>query len=831
MIGTLLEKLFVSVGVDLTGLGEGMSEATREVKRLSDDLKRDFGKVGESWKATGEKMVKVGAVMSAGITAPLVLFGKHAAQAAIDAEEMESAFNVVFGNMAGDVRKWAEETGNAMGRSTQEMERGALAFQELFGKALDPAKAAEMSKQFAVLTQDLSSFKNLSIDVARQKLFSGLTGEAEPLRAVGVFLNDAAVEAKLLQMGIQGVNGKFTDQEKILGRAAIIREQLANADGDVIRTADSAANRIRASQSAYEELSITVGAVLIPAITPLIGVITNLLEGFNQLEPGTQSFIIGAAAIAAAVGPIITAMGALITVAGAIMPALGAAIPMLGGLVGGFGGLLAVLAPALPLIAAIGAAGYLIYENWEKIAPVLSEFWEAASEALGPPILALISTVSSAFQALWTGPIGDGIRTAMGYFLQFQAAYASALGSAFVAVLQSALSVLTAVFQQIGDAIRVVNAILTGDWAGAWGGAWAIVNRALAGIPDLAAKMVGQLREWLITRMDAIWQWVIGKVGSVKQAFFELYDAVVGHSYIPDMVDGIGANMARLQALMVDPAAKATKSTGEAFRNLASNVSNVLDRLFPLQAQLRAVMEDMATLDKARAAGQISGPVYDAARAKLEQERSGIRDQSSPSAIGAITADVGPLTVALGDLSAALAPLPRLTTDAEFALQEFGQGLGDTIMMTLRDVLSGRLKDVARDLLNRFFAGAITDALKALEKGLFGEGGLGGFLGGLFSKVISGRAVGGPVVPGRAYTVGSGELFQPSQSGRVLSRSDAMRAVGGGGGGRVLRVEVDKSDYFDVKVREIAAPVVQSGIGQYDAVVGDRVDSNFKRRA
>lgn len=720
MIGTLLEKLFVSVGVDLTGLGEGMSEATREVKRLSDDLKRDFGKVGESWKATGEKMVKVGAVMSAGITAPLVLFGKQAAQASIDAAEMESAFDVVFGNMSGSVRQWAEETGNAMGRSTQEIERGALAFQELFGKALDPAKATEMSKQFAVLTQDLSSFKNLSTEVAQQKLFSGLSGEAEPLRSVGVFINDAAVEAKLLEMGIKGVNGKFTDQEKILGRAAVIREQLANADGDVMRTADSAANRIRASQSAYEELSITVGTVLIPALMPLVQAVTSVLEAFNTLDPGTQSFIVGALAIAAAIGPVITVIGAMVTAAGFLMPILGAAIPILTGVAGAFGGLLVVLAPILLPLAAIAGAVALVYATWKH--------WDQ------------------------------------------------------------------------------ITAFVSGLYNG--------------------------VKTYLQEKMMAVFDWLQGKLKAVGDWFFQLYDRVVGHSYIPDMVDEIGTNMARLQALMVDPAAKATKSTGDAFRNLASSVGSVLDRLFPLQAQLRAVLDDMATLEKAKAAGQISGPVYEAARTRLEAERNSVQGQITPGVMAKMAEEMGPVVVAMGDLSNVLVPLPRIATEAEMALQEFGERLGDGIMLALRDVLSGRgsLKDVARDLLNRFFAGAITDALKALEKGIFGEGGLGGFLGGLFSKVISGRAVGGPVVPGRAYTVGNGELFQPSQGGRVLSRNDAMRAVGGGGG-RLIRVEVDKSELFDVKVREIAMPVVQNGIGQYDAVVGDRVDSNFKRRA
>lgn len=835
MIGTLLEKLFVSVGVDLSGFGSELDRATQEVDSTANDMKRSFADVGRSWQQTGTSMMKAGAVMTGAVTAPLVLFGRHAAQAAIDAEEMQSAFNVVFGTMAADMNKWSEETGNAMGRSTQEMQRGALAFQELFGKALDPAQAAEMSKQFAVLTQDLASFKNLSNEVAQQKLFSGLTGEAEPLRAVGVFLNDAAVEAKLLEMGIKAVNGKFTDQQKILGRAALIREQLAQADGDVMRTADSTANRIRASQSAYEELSITVGTILIPALTPLIGMVSDLLTGFNQLDPGVQTFIVGSMAAAAALGPIITMIGGLALAAGALIPLLGPA-----GVGGAFAALGAAVLPVTAVVAGLVAAWMLF---GDKIGPVLSDLWSKAQEVLGPKLMALVETVKSGLTALWQGPFGDALRMVITILGEFGAAYTSVMGEALIRIISAAVDLISGAFTTIVNVIKLVVAVLTGDWAGAWEASKALVSGVVTTIlnvinslaPGATAAMKALyegVKTWIWDRLNVIWDGVKTKIETVKGSFFGLYDAVVGHSYIPDMVDEIGQNMARLQSLMVDPARAATTSTREAFRNLAGDVSGVLDRLFPLQAQLRSVLADMATLDKARAAGQIDAGTYDAARAKLDAERRDVQGQMAPPI--AITAmEIEPITVAMGDLVAALAPLPRIATEAEIALQDFGERLGDGIMGALRDVLSGKgsIKDVARDMLSRFFERTITDALKSLETSIFGEGGLGGFLGGLFSSVISGRAVGGPVVPGRAYTVGAGEKFVPSQTGRVLSRSDAMAALGGSSGG-IGRIAVTVNGARgNQEIMEMVRQGVQEGIGQYDRVVGDRVDNSFKRRA
>jgi hypothetical protein len=85
----------------------------------------------------------------------------------------------------------------------------------------------------AMLAADASSFYNVPLDVALEKIRSGLSGEAEPLRAFGVFLSDAAMKAKAAQMGLAGLNGELTEGQKITVRAALIQEQLGTANGDL----------------------------------------------------------------------------------------------------------------------------------------------------------------------------------------------------------------------------------------------------------------------------------------------------------------------------------------------------------------------------------------------------------------------------------------------------------------------------------------------------------------------------------------------------------------------------------------------------------------------
>ena len=242
---------------DLKDFSRQANSTARTVDRSSNDMAGAFKKIGA-------------AAASAGVALILADFGRASVQAAIDAEEMDAAFGVVFGNMADDVRAWAEETGNALGRSTQEIQRGALAFQELFGKALD------------------RTLQNPSNAGPPQNPFPCPGGLSVPLRAVGVFLSEAAVEAKALELGIGGVNGALTDQDKIVVRAAIINEQLADAQGDVLRTSDSAANQIKAMNAAVEELQVAIGQELLPQLTPLITLtaefVTVLADAAQQIS-------------------------------------------------------------------------------------------------------------------------------------------------------------------------------------------------------------------------------------------------------------------------------------------------------------------------------------------------------------------------------------------------------------------------------------------------------------------------------------------------------------------------------------------------------------------
>lgn len=360
-----------------------LAETNGQLDRQKERLER-IGRIESRFSGIAKAAGKAGAAASLAVTTPLVAFGRNAFIAAMDAEELRSAFNVTFGKNGAMMEAWAARTGAAVGRTNVELMQAANTFGIFFNQA-DPAKSAGMSQQFAMLAQDLASFYNTDPGTALDKLRSGLTGESEPLRDFGVFMTEAAVKAQALKMGLKPIKGELTEQQKIMARAGLIMAQTTAAQGDLARTSGSTANQLRASQAAWQNMSLIVGTQLIPALTPLIQTFTQIIQGFATLSPETRKWIVIIGGIAAVAGPILVGVasiaGAIATLA-PILAGAGAGVAMFVGV-------------WLPLAAVIGYAAYQIYSNWDGISGWFSAKWQAISGAFSNGVAAVKGVIGA----------------------------------------------------------------------------------------------------------------------------------------------------------------------------------------------------------------------------------------------------------------------------------------------------------------------------------------------------------------------------------------------------------------------------------------------------
>lgn len=311
-------------------------------------------------------------------------------------------------------------------------------------------------------------------------------------------------------------------------------------------------------------------------------------------------------------------------------------------------GLAAAAAVAGPLIVALGV---LSFAAGALSAPVLAVVLGigalvGALVALWPLITQIASFVGGIFVAAW-----DGLKAAFDMLMNSPLEFAQKLGELYVA------------FNPVTLAVKGLGAVF--EW---------LFPSAMASIKNL----VSGVKEWLLDRLSGIFDSVKSKIKAVGDAFFDLWDRVVGHSYIPDLVDDIGTEMERLDSEMVNPAIDANERVGESFRDMAKGaIGDLLDLAASGDLTMRSFFDTILGVG-VRWADQMISQVFDT-----------VADAAASALFGA--SGGGGLFGGLfggmfggGDaLSSALAAIPGLDTGGDAAIVG-GRGGMDRNLVKLR---------------------------------------------------------------------------------------------------------------------------------------------------
>ena len=196
--------------------------------------------------------------------------------------ENVNLFSVAMGKFAGEAGQYAETVSEVMGIDPSEWMRSQGIFMTLatgFGVAGD--RAAIMSEQLTQLGYDISSFFNIGVEEAMQKLQSGISGELEPLRRLGYDLSQAKLEATALSLGIDKSVSSMTQAEKAQLRYYAIMTQVTTAQGDMSRTLTSPANQLRILKAQVTQAARSIGSIFIPALNatlPIIIAVTKVIR-------------------------------------------------------------------------------------------------------------------------------------------------------------------------------------------------------------------------------------------------------------------------------------------------------------------------------------------------------------------------------------------------------------------------------------------------------------------------------------------------------------------------------------------------------------------------
>lgn len=314
-MGELVEKIRYEIDEsDVVRGQERMQRSADETARENEEAARKadgaWGRFANGLERNAGKMRAVGAGMTVALTAPLVAFGNASIDAAADHVESASKSQAVFGEWADDIEAWSRTASESLRMGRTEALEAAGTFGNLFtAMGTSREAAAEMSTEVVQLAADLASFNNIGADEALEKLRSGLVGEIEPLRQLGVSFNAATVEAKALEMGLADANGEVGEAEKVQARLALVLEMTTNAQGDAAKTAGTLVGQQAELDAKSQELQETIGARLVPAKLALVEAANGVLSSFMALPGPAQDVAVGIGAVAGAAGPALLAVG------------------------------------------------------------------------------------------------------------------------------------------------------------------------------------------------------------------------------------------------------------------------------------------------------------------------------------------------------------------------------------------------------------------------------------------------------------------------------------------------------------------------------------------
>jgi hypothetical protein len=259
----------INVKIDGDYNNADIKRAIRDLERLKTESKETQGKFGAM--SRGMKLAGVAiAAAAAGAAVGVTRFAAQSVGAASDLDESLSKTRTVFGDASDAVEKFAQDAATNLGLSEQAALEATSTFGNLFtAMGINTGKASSLSQEIVQLAADLASFNNIEVEEAIIALRSGLVGETEPLRRLGVNLSAARINAEALSSGLAETKGQIDAAAKAQAAFNLIMDDTATAQGDFARTSDGLANTTRTLKAAVDDAKASIGVGLVDAMLAL----------------------------------------------------------------------------------------------------------------------------------------------------------------------------------------------------------------------------------------------------------------------------------------------------------------------------------------------------------------------------------------------------------------------------------------------------------------------------------------------------------------------------------------------------------------------------------
>ena len=311
---------------------------------------------------------------------------------------------------------------------------------------------------------------------------------------------------------------------------------------------DNLAGQLTILKSQLQELAISFGELLMPAIRTIVGWIQKFVDWLNSMDEGTRKVIVTIALVAAAIGPVLIIVGKVISAIGTIMtiiPKLAGVINAAKGVIAAFNAVFAANPYVLIIAAIVALVAAFIYlwnnceefrqfwiDLWESIKEIavavweaLKEFFTAAWEAIKTTAVTVWNAIKDFFTGLWEG-IKNIFTTVVNAISTFLANAWNAIKNTVTTVFNAIKTFFTTIWNGIKSVITTVVTAISTFLSTAWNSIKTAITMVLNAIKTVVTTVWNGIKTTITNIVNGIKNAVTTAWNNIKSAVSNAANAI-----------------------------------------------------------------------------------------------------------------------------------------------------------------------------------------------------------------------------------------------------------------------------------------------------------------
>jgi len=284
-----LRALITLAGKIDPSLQAAIMKFTKMNLNLTQNTKKTANLMGSVWKIA--KGVFAGNLMTKGlsiISNAIKTVTSDGIELASSLAEVQNVVDTTFGESSRIIDQWAAKALEAFGLSELQAKQftgtiGAI----LKSSGISGQYLVQMSENLAALAGDFASFYNLDHEEAFSKIRSGISGQTEPLKQLGINMSIANLEAFALSKGIKVAYKDMDQASQVMLRYAYLMEKSKDAQGDFAKTLETSyANQKRLLTTNFQQMMAQLASKTVPVLTKGIKMLNSYLRNIDAERIG-----------------------------------------------------------------------------------------------------------------------------------------------------------------------------------------------------------------------------------------------------------------------------------------------------------------------------------------------------------------------------------------------------------------------------------------------------------------------------------------------------------------------------------------------------------------